>query len=206
MLYSNTPPLILIFLLLICVFSSAHLSVAQNPELRVIKRRTLLSIKETPNGGNVTFDCSPSGPCIPCSRSEKGDKKYRCGETGYRIRLKCVPSGSKDAKSLKEQKTRSALEIKDLRVNQHNADLIISSTRQRRLMADSSKPKGGSRPYITYRSCIPAVNEEKLSVLGFEALMAALLLSSGSFIYLRRKRASAAAGGAPVRLPTNSRF
>lgn len=30
-----------------------------------------MGIKETPDGGNATFDCSPSGPCIPCSRSEK---------------------------------------------------------------------------------------------------------------------------------------
>ncbi|CAI9772152.1 unnamed protein product [Fraxinus pennsylvanica] len=30
--------------------------------------RTLMGFKETPNGGNLT--CSPSGPCIPCSRSE----------------------------------------------------------------------------------------------------------------------------------------
>ncbi|KAK6160083.1 hypothetical protein DH2020_003464 [Rehmannia glutinosa] len=162
-----------------------------------------MGIKETPDGGNVTFDCSPSGPCIPCSRSEKSDEKYRCGETGYRIRLKCVPSGSgsKDAKSLEARKTRSNLE---LRANKPDADLIITSTGQRILL---SKSKGGSSAYVTYRSCIPAVNEEKLSVLGFEALMLALLISSGSFIYFRRKRSSAAAGGGvPVRLATNSRF
>ncbi|KAI3467436.1 hypothetical protein Pfo_024099 [Paulownia fortunei] len=207
MLYSNKPPFILPLLFFLFLFSSTHLSLAYNSELTVIKGRTLMGIKETPDGGNVTFDCSPSGPCIPCSRSEKSDEKYRCGETGYRIRLKCVPeSGSKDAKSSKAQKTRSTLEFMDFGVNQHDADLIISSTRQRRLLSDSSKSKGGPRAYVTYRSCIPAVNEEKLSVLGFESLMLALLLSSGSFIFFRRKRSSATAGGAPVRLPTNSRF
>ncbi|PIN18030.1 hypothetical protein CDL12_09286 [Handroanthus impetiginosus] len=201
MLYWNKPRLILSLLFFLFLFASTNLSLAHSSELTVIKGRTLMGIKETPDGGNVTFDCSPSGPCIPCSRSEKSDKKYRCGETGYRIRLKCVPSGSvsKDAKILEEHKTRSTLE-------EHDADLIDSSTRQRRLLSDSSKSKGGSRPYITYRSCIPAVNEEKLSVLGFEALMVALLISSGSFIYFRRKRGSAMAGGAPVRLPTSSRF
>ncbi|KAG8366241.1 hypothetical protein BUALT_Bualt17G0056000 [Buddleja alternifolia] len=136
----------------------------------------------------------------------QSDEKYRCDETGYRIRLKCVPSGSgsKEAKSLKLQKTRSVLESTDLNVNQHGVDMIIPSTRQRKL-GDSSKSENGPRAYVTYRSCIPAVSEEKLSVLGFEALMMALLLSSGSFIYYRRKR-STVAGGVPIRLPTSSRF
>lgn len=100
----------------------------------------------------------------------QSDEKYRCGETGYRIRLKCVPSGSgsKDTKSLNAQKTRSTLEIMDFAVNQRDTDLTISSTRQRRLLGDSSKSEGVSRGYVTYRSCIPAVNEEKMSVLGFE--------------------------------------
>jgi hypothetical protein len=34
-------------------------------------RRVLLSFKETPHGTNLTFDCSPSGPCVPCAYSEK---------------------------------------------------------------------------------------------------------------------------------------
>lgn len=54
----------------------------------------------------------------------------------------------------------------ELGVNQHDGDMGISSTRQRRLHSDSSD--AGPRSYVTYRSCIPAVNEEKLSVLGFE--------------------------------------
>ncbi|KAL7132962.1 hypothetical protein ABFS83_12G110200 [Erythranthe nasuta] len=202
MINSIGPPLIppLVFFLLL--FTSAQVSLS---ELTAVKGRSLMGIKETPNGGNVTFDCSPSGPCIPCARSEKRDEKYHCGETGYRIRLKCVPSGSdsKDAKSSKGQEKRSTLESEDSGFNHRDSEQITSSSRQRRLKSDSSKSKGS---YATYRSCIPAVNEEKLSVLGFEAIMLALLVSSGSFIYVRRKRSSAAAGGAPVRLPTNPRF
>ncbi|GFP91563.1 hypothetical protein PHJA_001300300 [Phtheirospermum japonicum] len=204
MLYSNKPPLILPSLFVLFIFSSTHLSLAHDSEINVIKGRTLMGFMETPDGGNVTFDCSPSGPCIPCSRSEKSDEKYRCGETGYRIRLKCASSGSvsKDAKKLEARKTRSMLEHRDIGVNQFDEDLTISSRSQRRLFSDSSKSKGGSGAYVTYRSCIPAVNEEKMSVLGFEALMLGLLMGSGSFIYFRRKRSSATAGGAPVRLPT----
>lgn len=35
------------------------------------ERRALLSFKETPKGTNITFDCSPSGACLPCLYSEK---------------------------------------------------------------------------------------------------------------------------------------
>ena len=36
-----------------------------------IGRRALMGFKETPNGGNITYECSPSGPCVPCAYSEK---------------------------------------------------------------------------------------------------------------------------------------
>ncbi|XP_073032944.1 uncharacterized protein [Primulina eburnea] len=209
MLRSNQSPAIwtfLLFFMLICSFnhhslicSFTHHSLAHDSERRVLKRRTLMGIKETPAGGNVTFDCSPSGPCIPCSRSEKRDESFRCGETGYRIRLKCVPvgSGSEDLKSLKEKMTQSALE---------SADLPVNDGQRRTLLSDKAKSESVSGAHVTYRSCIPAVSEEKLSVLGFEALMISLLLSSGSFIYFRRKRSAATAAVGLVRLPTSSRF
>lgn len=37
-----------------------------------------------------------------------------------------------------------------------------------RLLTDSFVKDNKPEAYITYRSCIPAINEEKLSVLGFE--------------------------------------
>lgn len=33
--------------------------------------RVLMSLKEKPAGSNFTFDCAPSGPCVPCIYSEK---------------------------------------------------------------------------------------------------------------------------------------
>ncbi|KAL3654158.1 hypothetical protein CASFOL_003839 [Castilleja foliolosa] len=159
MLYSNNPPLIRPLLFALFIFSSTYLSLAHDSEINVVKGRTLMGFKETSDGGNVTFDCSPSGPCIPCSRSEKSDEKYRCGETGYRIRLKCASSesASKDAKKLEARKTRSMLEHMDLSVNQFDGGLNISSKSQRRLLgdSDSSKSERGSGAYATYRSCIP---------------------------------------------------
>lgn len=49
----------------------------------------------------------------------------------------------------------------------HDAERLLA-VKLRSLLEDSSTSRGGSQAYITYRSCIPAVNEEKLSVIGFE--------------------------------------
>nr|AFK41507.1 unknown [Lotus japonicus] len=40
-------------------------------------RRVLMSFKEKHKGSNLTFECAPSGPRVPCLYSEKGDEKYR---------------------------------------------------------------------------------------------------------------------------------
>ncbi|XP_016442826.1 uncharacterized protein LOC107768235 [Nicotiana tabacum] len=177
-----------------------------------IGRRHLMSFKETPIGTNITYDCSPSGPCVPCTYSEKNDEKYRCSETGYRIPFKCVEikASSKEVNSNKGNKNRSALEdtyaAVRLHVMKHNGQALTSSVRERNLLDDSSTSKSGSHAYVTYRSCVLSVNEEKLSVLGFEVLMLGLLIVSGSTIYFRKRRAAAAPGAGPVRLPNNSRF
>lgn len=72
------------------------------------------------------------------------DETYRCSETGYRIPMRCVKTETPEEENEnKKQKNRNLLE-------------------------DSSKIEAGPEIYVTYRSCIPAVNEEKLSVLGFE--------------------------------------
>lgn len=51
---------------------------------------------------------------------------------------------------------------------QNEAEKLSASIRHRSLLEDSSTIEDGTRAYITYRSCIAPVNEEKLSVLGFE--------------------------------------
>ncbi|KAK9119554.1 hypothetical protein Scep_017647 [Stephania cephalantha] len=177
--------------------------------------RALLSFRETPKGSNATFQCSPSGPCVPCLYSEKNDERYRCSETGYRIPLQCVEiikdvsKKKKDEK--KPQKGRSALEQPFLAFETHmqGVEEGTATTKDRRSLVEFSSVEleSGRRSYITYRSCIPAVNEEKLSVLGFEGIMLCLLLVSGSFIYMRRKRATVAMPGVGAgRVQTNSRF
>ncbi|XP_059655962.1 uncharacterized protein LOC132302964 [Cornus florida] len=176
------------------------------------ERRVLMSFKETPSGGNFTFECSPSGPCVACVYSEKNDEKYRCSETGYRIPFKCVEIGAglKEANSEKSKKSRSALENTYERakphVMLHVAEDLTTSIRHRSLLGEASTSGDVSQAYITYRSCIPPVNEEKISVLGFEGIMLCFLLTSGYAVYFRRKRNNAMSGVAAMRLPTSSRF
>ncbi|CAI8587764.1 unnamed protein product [Vicia faba] len=175
--------------------------------------RVLMSLKEKPAGSNFTFDCAPSGPCVPCIYSEKGDEKYRCSETGYRIPFKCEESkgSTKDAKKTNPKKTRTALEIsssiaKSRKVS-HVSGVVTTSWPHRTLLDDSLASNNQSQAYVTYRSCIPADSEEKLSVLGFEGIVIFLLLISGSFVYLKKRRAAAMSGYVAVgRGQPNSRF
>ncbi|CAJ1931621.1 unnamed protein product [Sphenostylis stenocarpa] len=177
-----------------------------------VGRRVLLSFKEKPPGTNVTFECAPSGPCVPCLYSEKGDEKYRCSETGYRIPFKCVEikDSTKDAKKTKSRKGRSSLEVFDGTAESqhvsHVAEEFTHSQSERRLAEDSSSSDNSSQAYITYRSCITPVNEEKLSVLNFEGVAIFLLLISGSIIYLRKKKAASMSGYVAGRGQNNSRF
>lgn len=53
-------------------------------------------------------------------------------------------------------------------VNARKLALSARNFRWRRLLDASFAVEGGKKTYITYRSCIPPVNEEKLGVLGFE--------------------------------------
>ncbi|KAL9995357.1 hypothetical protein Hdeb2414_s0033g00717961 [Helianthus debilis subsp. tardiflorus] len=139
------------------------------------RRRGLKSFKEKATGTNTTFDCSPSGPCVPCLYHEKKDVSYRCSETGYRIPMRCVKIA-----------------------------VVDEDKGGRNLLEDSSTIQVGPEMYLTYRSCVPAVNEEKLSLIGFEAIMLLLLLISSSFVIFRRKGSLVMPGA--IRLPTNPRF
>ncbi|XP_037435879.1 uncharacterized protein LOC119302928 [Triticum dicoccoides] len=136
-------------------------------------RRSLLGYVEAQ--GNSSYRCSPSGPCIPCQYSEKNDEKYCCSETGYRLPLKCVQvqNGTKEE----------------------------NKTKDRKMLAETSTPTG-PKHYVTYRSCVPLEDEEKLSILGFEVLMAGMLLVSGPFVYYRKRQASLMQGVS--RIPTNA--
>ncbi|WCJ21750.1 hypothetical protein M5689_003881 [Euphorbia peplus] len=165
-------------------------------------RRNLLGFKEKPAGSNLTFDCSPSGACVPCLYSEKSDEKYRCSETGYRIPLKCVEvkDGSKNGSKKKPQTSRSAIENSNEKENPSVMLHETSLNTTRSLLDGASTSENGSQAYITYRSCIPSVNEEKLSVIGFEGIVLCLFLISGSAVYFRKKQATTMSGAGGGRI------
>ncbi|KAL9249126.1 hypothetical protein AKJ16_DCAP01830 [Drosera capensis] len=146
------------------------------------RRRLLLSFMEKRGGGNSTFECSPSGPCVPCQYSEKvlrkweesrgelniwrKDDNFRCSETGYHIPLKCTKVTEKTKTA--DPKNRSILEGSSDQTNMQDAETIVMVKKHRSLLENGSKDEADE--YISYRSCIPAVDEERLSVLGFEWL------------------------------------
>ncbi|KAJ6898151.1 hypothetical protein NC652_024855 [Populus alba x Populus x berolinensis] len=174
------------------LLSSIHaLDIDHTTENGGLGRRVLLSFKETPHGTNLTFDCSPSGPCVPCAYSEKSDEKYRCSETGHRIPFKCVEINHDTENEKGKQHSpngRSAVEISD-DANPHvMLQETTASNEGRTLLDDSSTAKGGSQAYITYRSCI-SVNTENLSVLGFEPsfLWSESLWTGDYFVFVTRK-------------------
>ncbi|XP_077240360.1 structural polyprotein isoform X1 [Tasmannia lanceolata] len=178
-------------------------------EERGSQRRSMLSFRETK--GNASFECSLAGPCVACHYSEKNEEKYRCSETGYRIPLKCVETedGSKEANNKKFQKRRSALDDDSTPYKQPkvHASLKVAKQLNTQTRRDAVlTPEGGKQSYITYRSCVPPEDEEKLSVLGFEGIVLCLLFVSAPVVYFRRKRAVTVSGIGAVRIPTNSRF
>lgn len=51
-----------------------HIWIGNSEETQIgngFRRRVLMSFKEKPKGSNLTFNCAPSGPCVPCIYSEK---------------------------------------------------------------------------------------------------------------------------------------
>ncbi|CAH8363781.1 unnamed protein product [Eruca vesicaria subsp. sativa] len=214
---SLSSPLYLIILVIYAVaISSSFLATAHeqnNGDEEIIRsggRRLLLGFKETPKGSNITFECSPSGPCVSCNSSEKRKEKYRCSETGYRIPFKCreVRGGEASHKKVAEetqQNVQSNVDVDEEEV------VDASSVKQRNLRDDSSSSSPAtkakkSQSYKTYRSCVPSADEERVSVLGFEAFMLGLLLVSGSAVYYRKKQTVPMAGVSSGRSQGNSRF
>ncbi|KAJ4874705.1 Uncharacterized protein Rs2_39723 [Raphanus sativus] len=179
-------------------------------------RRLLLGFKETPKGSNVTFECSPSGPCVSCNSSEKRKEKYRCSETGYRIPFKCreVRGGGEEASSHKKDAEEKTQQNEQSNASNNDDEEVVvdaSSVKQRNLRDDDSSSSPASKAkksqsYKTYRSCVPSADEERVSVLGFEAVMLGLLLVSGSAVYYRKKQTVPMAGVSSGRSQSNSRF
>ncbi|VVA94702.1 unnamed protein product [Arabis nemorensis] len=179
--------------------AKAHEQNGDEEKSSSVGRRFLLGFKETQKGSNITFACSPSGPCVSCNSSEKRKEKYRCSETGYRIPFKCKEVKGEEGSHKKDREEKQNGQAND-------DEEVVESTKPRNLLDDSPASKVKSQSYKTYRSCVPSGDEEKISVLGFEAFMLGLLLISGSAIYFRKKQTVPMLGVSNGRSQSNSRF
>lgn len=112
----------------------------------------------------------------------QGDDKYHCSETGYRIPFKCTEfKHSLEANGQKFHKGRIALEgASELYSSNHwDAYSTLQERKnfasperylRRRLLKDSSSKEENKQKqhYMIFRSCTPTVDEERLTILGFE--------------------------------------
>ncbi|KAK9707319.1 hypothetical protein RND81_07G188700 [Saponaria officinalis] len=162
-------------------------------------QRRNLGFKEKIEDTNSTFDCNPSGPCVPCQYSEKSEEKYRCSETGYRVPFKCTGEVKKEVSGKGQQNSHST-------PGESSSDGDKATAKDKTSTDNESGQEVERHEYVTFRSCMQDANEEKLSVLGFEVLILGMLLVSGSFIVLRQKKTVATAGVGGVRLQSNPRF
>lgn len=173
---------------------------------------------------NATFKCLSSGPCVPCSYSEKSDEKYHCSETGYRIPYKCIELKTNFKEINREQIGKEGYPAKDeieagisseykndhsqsqqnRKINSQNDTTEGKNGNWRRLSETTESLEDGKQIRHIFSSCVPAADDEKLSVLGFEGIVLCLLLICSLVVYYRKKKSFVISGA--TRIPTNSRF
>lgn len=111
----------------------------------------------------------------------QNDEKFHCSETGYHVPLKCTEIKHSDKEQNKNKVNRRLSSLPKLPtiVQKHLFD-AINNYKVRKLLDDSVKQEIRNQSYITYRSCVPVIGEEKLSVFGFEVWNFTLLLIKAS--------------------------
>lgn len=177
--------------------------------------------------GNTTFSCDASGPCIPCSYSEKQTDEYHCKQTGFHQPFKCMemktdhnsgqtkrdsqlPSGREDSErpdNDASQNTEANDVEKDGVEGSHQRrklQAVDSTAAQKLLDSENFKIEGGLKVYHIYKFCTPQEQEDKLSVWQFEGLVIGSLALCSPLLYYRRKHSFLASG--MTRIPNNPRF
>lgn len=192
-------------------------------ECSSLERRELAE-KRLVKRDNATFECSSSGPCVPCSYSEKSDEKFHCSETGYRMPYKCIEVKSDFKEVNREQIGKESYPVKDeiearisseyknarpqgqenQKMNSQNHNTEGKNGNRRRLSEATQSLEDGKQIHHIFGSCVPAADDEKLSVLGFEGIVLCLLLICSPVVYYRKKKSFVISGA--TRIPTNSRF
>eukprot|EP00249_Psilotum_nudum_P006819 c20085_g2_i2 orf=1-516(-) len=124
--------------------------------------------------GNSTFDCTSSGPCLPCTYSEKGnDRKYHCSTYGYRQHYKCV-----EVQPVRLDGVRGSFKEASEGFIEHSSADNPGDKDQQDIFVDMAKD--GQHVYRIFMSCLPAGDNERLGVLGFEGIILGMLAVSAS--------------------------
>eukprot|EP00250_Pteridium_aquilinum_P014283 c21890_g1_i1 orf=494-1093(-) len=163
----------------------------------------------TETRGNTTFGCSSSGPCTPCSYSEKSDDEtYHCSTTGYRQSYRCAELGSDGSNGHSAGDKASSRGLSSEEISKrglHESKEALSGWVGRKAFESEDTTMHDARQVLhIYSSCIPTNSDDKLSVLGFEGIVLGLLALSAPLIYHRKRRNFTMTGMS--RLPTSSRF
>ncbi|CAK9858946.1 unnamed protein product [Sphagnum jensenii] len=161
--------------------------------------------------GNATFSCDASGPCIPCSYSEKQTDEYHCKQTGFHQPLKCVEMKTDHNAGQTKRDSQLPSEANDVEKDgveglhqRRKLQAVDSTAAQKLLDSENFKIEGGLKVYHIYKFCSPQEQEDKLSVWQFEALVIGSLALCSPLLYYRRKHSFLASG--MTRIPNNPRF
>ncbi|CAM6019669.1 unnamed protein product [Sphagnum balticum] len=161
--------------------------------------------------GNTTYSCDASGPCIPCSYSEKQTDEYHCKQTGFHQPFKCIEMKTDHKPGQTKRDSQLPSEANDVEKDgveglhqRRKLQAMDSTAAQKLLDSQNFKIEGGLKVYHTYKFCTPQEQEDKLSVWQFEGLVIGSLALCSPLLYYRRKHSFLASG--MTRIPNNPRF
>ncbi|CAM6044290.1 unnamed protein product [Sphagnum compactum] len=187
----------MLFLLCLCPIPS----LSSNEETRYVAEDSK---------GNTTFSCDASGPCIPCSYSEKQTDEYHCKQTGFHQPFKCMEmkTDHNSGQTKRDSQLPKANDVEKDGVEglhqRRKLQAMDSTAAQKLLDSQNFKIEGGLKVYHTYKFCTPQEQEDKLSVWQFEGLVIGSLALCSPLLYYRRKHSFLASG--MTRIPNNPRF
>lgn len=155
---------------------------------------------------NSTYECAPSGPCLICSSAERqsGDM-FQCSDTNYHQAYKCTEIFASKVGSRKDASIQDRQTAEGERSRKHGpSDERLAQPDHRLNTESASTYPAAADVYYIYNTCLPAAQEESLSVLGFEMIMLAVLVVCGPVVHYRKKKLYSANG--MTRVPTSARF
>ncbi|GAQ88506.1 hypothetical protein KFL_004340130 [Klebsormidium nitens] len=165
-------------------------------------RRTLAAGSIGTESLSGSGDCRVVGPCLPCTATEKATVAV-CDESGYRQAVECPPAPKVNLTDPRR--------LGDDSSEQQNSE-ESDGMEDRGSRGEGASKKllqigGGDGVTSTLQACWPEGQNEGLTVLGFETIVALVLtVAAPVMVYRRRKAGSNASTQGMQRIPSNNRF